>query len=334
MKDEQWIEDSLKLGGKEVPVRNGYLPINDLSFYPDNPRIYSMIRRGSSIPSQDVILKRLCKMDHVKRLIQSIRANGGLTDPLLVRGGDLMVLEGNSRLAAYHQLARNDPIRWGNAKVRLLPKDISDKLVFALLGQYHIIGRKDWAPYEQAGYLYRRNIHHGISPQTMAREMGLSIRYVNKLIKTYSFMVDHAENSVTRWSYYEEYLKSNIIKKARQDHPQLDKIVVQKIKSREIRTAVDVRDKLVRILDVSKAGPQPLKILASGNKTFERAYESARARGVDNMWLNRFKRFRRELRDPTLLPDMKAMSPEQRDKCLFELGKIRQAIERLKKNAA
>ena len=83
-----------------------------------------------------------------------------------------VVLEGNSRLAAYRELAKNDAIKWGKAKVRLLPDDISEELVFALLGEYHIIGRKDWAPYEQAGYLYRRNVTHGVSAQSMARRDG------------------------------------------------------------------------------------------------------------------------------------------------------------------
>ena len=240
MSDSTWVNDSLTLGGEEVPVKNGYLPVFDLSFYSDNPRIYSFIQRQDDVPSQDEIHRRLNRMDHVKQLIQSIRANGGLTDPMLVRDGDLVVLEGNSRLAAYRELARLDAVRWGEAKVRVLPVDISEKLVFALLGEYHIIGRKDWAPYEQAGYLYRRNVMHGVSVQEMADEMGLSTRLVSHLVSTYQFMVDNNENDVNKWSHYDEYLKSNAVKKARQGNPDLDKVVVQKIKDNEIETARDV----------------------------------------------------------------------------------------------
>ena len=327
MADSTWVEDTLTLGGREIPVRNGLLPIHDLSFYPENPRIYSLIQRPDVEPSQDEIFNRLRGLDHVKQLIQSIRANGGLTDPLLVRDGDLVVLEGNSRLAAYRELARNNAIMWGKAKVRLLPSDISDKLVFALLGEYHIIGRKDWAPYEQAGYLYRRNSTHGVSAQSMAGEMGLPVRRVNHLINTYKFMVEHDETSVTRWSYYDEYLKSSIVKKARRENPELDEIVVGKIKRSEIPTAVDVRNKLVKLLDVAKVGPEPTKILVSGDKSFDRAFESAQDRGADNMWLRRFKRFRGELDVTAFLVDLERMSPEQRDKCLYEVGKIQQSLE-------
>ena len=329
MAESTWVDDTLTLGGQEIPVRNGSLPIHDLSFYSENPRIYSLIQKPGAVPSQDEVFSRLRGMDHVKQLIQSIRANGGLTDPMLVRGGDLVVLEGNSRLAAYRELARNDAITWGKAKVRLLPDDISEELVFALLGEYHIIGRKDWAPYEQAGYLYRRNVMHGVSAQNMASEMGLPVRTVNHLINTYKFMVAHDETSVNRWSYYDEYLKSSIVRKARQETPELDAIVVGKIKRREIPAAVDVRNKLVKLLDVAKVGPEPTKILVSGDTTFDRAVESAQDRGVDNMWLRRLKRFRGEFQVPEFMADLERMSPEQQEKCLYEVTKIQQSIERI-----
>ena len=329
MAESMWVEDTLTLGGEEIPVRNGLLAIHDLSFYPENPRIYSLIQRPGVEPSQNEIFDRLRKLDHVKQLIQSIRANGGLTDPMLVRDGDLVVLEGNSRLAAYRELARNDILKWGSAKVRLLPSEISEKLVFALLGDLHIIGRKDWAPYEQAGYLYRRNVTHGVSAQNMASEMGLPVGRVRHLINTYKFMVKHDETSVARWSYYDEYLKSSAARRARKTNPKLDEIVVAKIKRREISAAVDVRDKLVKLLDVSKVGPEPTKIFVAGDKSFDRAFESAQARGVDNMWLTRLKRFRSELEVTAFLADLRKMSPEQKEKCLYEVGKIQQSIERI-----
>lgn len=209
-----WINDTITIQKKEIIVKSGKMRQSDLQFFPENPRIYSIVSRESGDTSQDFIEKRLGEMDHVKQLMQSIRANGGLTDPLIVREGDNIVLEGNSRLAAYRILAKLDPIKWGFVKVRLLPQDVGQDLVFALLGEYHIIGRKDWTPYEQAGYLYRRHMNHGISISDMAKEMGLSTKYVGKLIKVYSFMVDHNDNSIDHWSYYEEYLKSAPVSRA------------------------------------------------------------------------------------------------------------------------
>ena len=191
MSETKWIEDTMMLGGEEVLVRNGQLPVTTLRFYEDNPRIYSIVRRNGYTPSQEEIHRRLSEMDRVRQLIRSIRANGGLTDPLLVRDGDYVVLEGNSRLAAYRVLYDRDPITWGMVKVRLLPENISEKLVFALLGEYHIIGRQDWRPYEQAGYLYRRSVDHNISSEEMSEQIGLAKGEINRLIGVYGFMVKH-----------------------------------------------------------------------------------------------------------------------------------------------
>ncbi len=299
------------------------MPQQDLRFFPENPRIYSIIRADEVIPPQSEIEARLTKLDHVKQLVQSIRATGGLTDPLIVRDGDLMVLEGNSRLAAYRLLAKPNPIKWGTVKVMLLPADISDNLVFALLGQYHIIGRQDWQPYEQAGYLYRRVENQKSSETAVASELGLTRVKVRNLIAVYRFMVEHKDNNVDRWSYYEEYLKSRPIKKARSDHPKFDERFVGAVKSGEISLAIEVRDKVAK---VARGGDRSIRIFLSETNTLDRAVLSAVDRGVDNELLTQFKRFRRVINERKMLNDLEAMQPEQLDKCLFELKKIDQRL--------
>lgn len=144
--EQQWVDGSITLRGREIPVQTGKMRQADLQFYPANPRIYTAISRSSGSPSQDEIELHLTEMEHVKGLVQSIRIHGGLIDPVLVRGGDNMVLEGNSRLAAYRLLAKLDPIKWGEIKVTLLPTNVSNTDVFALLGEYHLKGKTEWKP--------------------------------------------------------------------------------------------------------------------------------------------------------------------------------------------
>lgn len=325
---EGWVRDTLTINKQEIEVRSGKLRQADLRFFPENPRIYSIVSAQSGEPSQAVIERRLGEMEHVKQLVQSIRANGGLTDPLIVREGDNVVFEGNSRLAAYRILCRNNPIEWGMVKVKLLPHNIGQDLVFALLGEYHIIGRKDWAPYEQAGYLYRRHQNYGVDPATMADEMGLSTRNVNHLIRVYSFMVEHNDNDVNRWSYYEEYLKSRPLRRTREVHPDLDGVVVEKIKSGEIAKAIEIREMLVPI---AKAGGPILDEFRSKPDSFRRAYDRAEAKGVDNVWYKRFHKFREMVVDSHTREDLVEMDETHRRKCAFELGKIQQAITALMK---
>lgn len=323
MADDKWTVDTITLGRKEIEVRNGFLPQRDLVFYPENPRIFSIVRADGTLPSQELIESRLSDMEHVKRLLQSIRANGGLTDPLIVRDGALQVLEGNSRLAAYRLLAQRDPKKWGSVKVKLLPSDIDEKLVFALLGEYHIVGRQDWQPYEQAGYLYRRVENQQSSESSIARELGLTRARVRNLIAVYRFMVDHEDYNVDRWSYYEEYLRSRPIKKARSQFPALDERFVSSVKSGELTVAREVREKVAKI---ARGGDRSIKIFLSGEKTLDRAVLSAVDRGVDNTLLSQFKQFRGVVNGKNVLNDLEAMQPEQLDKTIFELKKIQQRL--------
>ncbi len=294
--------DTLTIGSKEIPVTRASLKQAELQFYAENPRIYSLVVASTGeLPSQDEIQETLTKFDYVKQLVQSIKANGGLIDPLLVRDGDYVVIEGNSRLAAYRALAKQDPIKWGKVKCCILPKDIDDDLVSALLGEYHIIGRKDWAPYEQAGYLWRRHKRHSVATAKMAEEIGLSEKAIKYLITVYDFMVSHEENNVQRWSYYYEYLRSQKIAKRRKEFPEMDAVVVKKIKTGEIPKAEDVRDKLTKICVV---GGKTLNKFIGDRNSFEDCYDKALHRGADNTIYNTMNKFRMRMAAATLKRDL------------------------------
>ena len=316
---EEGVGSPLPLLGEQVPVLHGNMPHDELRFYQDNPRIYTLVERNESIPSQEEIEAILWGMDHVNELIQSIRAHGGLLDPVLVRNGDYVVLEGNSRLAAYRRLASLDPVKWGRMRVTLLPANIRDDLVFALLGQYHLIGKKNWQPYEQAGYYYRRHMDHDVPVNTIASEMAISRQKVQRLIDTYDFMVRHDESSIDRWSYYEEYLKNPAIKRARRDNPSMDDVVVRKIRSGEIPRAIEIRDNLSVI---AKAGGRALSKFLREEDSFEEAVEMTADRSD---WYERISRFRKQLVNSG--QELRNLSPEQRRKCAYELRKIRQIVD-------
>ncbi len=315
---QEGAESSIPLRGEQVLVHQGVMPHSDLRFYADNPRIYTLVGRNESIPSQEEIEATLCEMDHVNGLIQSIRAHGGLIDPVLVRDGDYVVLEGNSRLAAYRKLARLDPIRWGRMRVTLLPADIRDDLVFALLGQYHLVGKKDWQPYEQAGYYYRRHMDHNVPITTIASEMAIPSQRVRRLIDTYDFMVRHNESSIDRWSYYEEYLKNPAIKQARRDNPTMDEVVVRKIRSGEIPRAIEIRDNLSV---VAKSGGRALNKFLREENSFEEAVEMTADRSD---WYKRINRFKKQLASSE--QELRSLSDEQRKKCVYELRQIQRIL--------
>src|ERR1700728_153760 len=159
---------TMLIRGEEIPVVTKMMEQDQLRFFVDNPRVYSVLRSGGKDPSQEEIQERLQKLEHVKELREDIKANKGLLEPLIVKSGTLEVLEGNSRLAAYRALVAKEPLKWNLVKCTLLPADIDESLIFALLGRYHVNGKKNWAPYEQAGFLYRRFHKHSVPLQTLA----------------------------------------------------------------------------------------------------------------------------------------------------------------------
>lgn len=320
---------TLTLGGQEIETVRTFMPHAKLKFYADNPRIYTIICAEEKTPSQREIEEKLIKMDHVLRLIQSIKANGGLIDPLLVRDGDFVVLEGNSRLAAYRLLEKKDPIKWGKVKCCILPAKIPEKLVFALLGEYHIIGRKDWAPYEQAGYLWRRVKHHNASIDVMAKEMGVSKGEINSLLRVYSFMVEKKDSDVQHWSYYDEFLKSQKITKQRKIHKRFDDIFVQKVKTGKIPKAIDVRDKVAKI---AEAGGKAFKKFIEEKASLDDCYELSLLKGVSNVLYKHLYRFRSEISQPDIRKDLKKMPKEHLDKCEYELKRIKAGIDKLLKD--
>ena len=199
------MENSIVIGKQEYPIKEKYINQKDLKFYAENPRIYSILNNVSAKPSQEEIEDTLTEMEHVKQLVVAIKANDGLIDPLIVKDNDMTVLEGNSRLAAYRILAKSDPVKWANVKCRVLPHEISDKAIFTLLGQYHIIGRKDWNPYEQAGYLYRRVKSTNVDIDIIAKELGLSLPTAKSYYRNYEFMLSKNDLKSSHWSHYDEY---------------------------------------------------------------------------------------------------------------------------------
>ena len=317
------VGETLLIRGIEIPVQTAELQQADLRFYVDNPRIYSVLRSDGEEPSQEEIERKLLELEHVKELIQDIRRDGGLTDPVVVRAGGFEVLEGNSRLAAYRALARMNPVKWGRMKCKLLPEDIDERLIFALLGQYHIKGKKDWAPFEQAGFLYRRATIHNIDAAQLAAEIGLSKHKVEHLIATHRFMLDHDETDTARWSYYDEYLKSKAIRKARYEYPGFDDLVVEKIKSGEISRAVDVRDRL----PVVCSAPKVLKRFAKRTHGFDEAYEQAVDTGADSTPYKRLAAFRQWLAKPEVVETLGRTQGQTRNKIEYELNQLARRLE-------
>ena len=321
----------LTIGKKNYAVEIRELNQASLKFYTENPRVYSILNMSGEEPDQDAIEELMCKQEHVKQLKLSIESNGGLIDPLIVREGDLTVLEGNSRLAAYRLLANgSDPMKWSTVKCKMLPADIDDSAIFALLGQYHIIGRKDWEPFEQAHYLYRRNKQTKLPIQYMAQELGLGKKKAESMIEVIKFMIKNDDLNKRRWSYYEEYLKNAAIKKYRDTNADIDETIVKAIKSGEIKEASDMR----KLGDIAKIGDKQSKKvmqkISSGQISLYDGYEEIQDSGKLDDVVKQLQKFRKLIQENTFEKQI-VVSPETSQQAQFELKKILKRLQEINK---
>lgn len=218
------------------------LSLVDLLYYPENPRINSIIESEfGENPTQEQIERKMQSLDHVKELKNSIRVNGGLIEPIFVK--DNVVLEGNSRLAAYRLLVREEPIKWATIRAVVLPSTVTADQIFSLLGTMHIIGKTPWSPFEQAAYLQKRITTSRKKIDAIADELGLTRAAAHKYISTYELMVQNDDLVREKWSYYYELVKNGAIQKADENYPQLaiKETVLERIKDDKFSDAREIR---------------------------------------------------------------------------------------------
>lgn len=267
----------MTIGNRQVEVTETELKQSDLLFYPENPRVYNALHGivGDN-PSQLEIEQHMQSLENVKVLKLSIDANGGLLEPIIVRRN--IVLEGNSRLAAYRLLAKIDPIKWGMIKANVLPDDTPEELVVALLGTIHIIGKTPWTPFEQAGYLARA-INKTRKPiDALANELGLQKATAQSFIRVYQKMVEADDANPHKWSYYYELDKNRDIKNADDNNPALNltETIVEMIKDEKIAKAQDLRiiGKIAKLQ--TETAQEALEDFLNGNIELAEAADLAR----------------------------------------------------------
>ncbi|SVE60186.1 uncharacterized protein METZ01_LOCUS513040, partial [marine metagenome] len=145
-----------QLDGQPVDTSAGVMPMNDLLFYPQNPRVFSVLRTkyGNETPTQENIFELMSKQDYVKELKRQIKKDG-LKEPVIVNINTMEVVEGNSRLAAYRLLYDENPMEWSEISCEILPENITSDQIEDLISKVHMTGKKKWDPAEEAAWVWR-----------------------------------------------------------------------------------------------------------------------------------------------------------------------------------
>lgn len=322
----------ITIGKKEFLVKETKMNQQELLFYVDNPRVYSALREnGNENPSQSEIEALMRSTENVKELKTQIEQNGGLIEPLIVvrKDGDYVVLEGNSRLAAYRILFEINPSKWSKVPVNILPEDISETEIFTLIGTYHLVKKKDWTVYEQAAYVYRQKQLQDCPITTLAKKVGLSMPTVKKYIEVYEFMTESEDTTQSHWNFYEQYVMNKGIKGYREHYPEMDETIVGQIKSGKIKQAKDIRDKLGKIAQAKdRTSNRIMKDVIAGRADLDEAYFRFEASGRSGNNYKKLKEFRTLMTSDEFKKTIKAESVGNNTIC-FELKKIKREVDKL-----
>ena len=325
-----------------IPVGHEQLPISELRFLPDNPRVYAVTHGTPGFSDlaeeeqQDEIFRALLAESSVKNLKNEIRRHGGLIEPILVRTDRMHVVEGNSRLAVYRQLrdagADGD---WDQIPCDLVIS-LTDEQQAAYLQKIHVTGKTSWSPYEKANFAYVHRHSRGWAVQRIADLFGESETTIRTKIKTVQMMADNGDTDKSHFSYYDVLVRRRSAAPKGANLERLQQAFLGRIKEFGTNdkenefTAQQMRDCLLPLIEK----PRVAKKFVDGTITLEEAWERVRKTRVE-VSLKRAISTLRSIERTAITTDLDsgrggALKPLVR-RAAQELERIRKIVESVRK---
>ena len=273
--------------GNKIHIKDDYINIHKLKFLKDNPRVYASTYGVSNFEDkteeeqQEIIFREISDEPSVKNLKPDIKRHGGLMESILVRLDTMEVIEGNSRLAVYRQLHKEDPENgaWEHIPCNIV-SSLTDEAQAAFLNQIHVKGKTQWSAYEKANFAYVRK-EKGMQFSAIAKLFGESEATIRTRIKVIEMMKDNKDNTLDNFSYYNVLVRDKEIIKGMESAGGL-KTLLSDIKQTGLEedalfTAQDLRNKLPVVLKK----PKVLKKYVARDIDLDQAYQRAKISRVE-----------------------------------------------------
>jgi hypothetical protein len=280
-KAETRDQNIIVVDGLRIPTEVKELPIDEVKYWRENPRVDSIIKQrfpdGSA--TEDDIEQALWGLESVKELFQDIKQNGGLIDEILVKGE--FVLEGNSRLCAYRHLFKkattdDERMQWLGIRARIIPESTSSEAIFSILGTWHIKGKAEWKTFEKAAYIARIHREYGKTTKEISMMLKRSEVEVKNMIETYDLMqrkgISESQDQ-KKFSAVYEIIKNREMRKIREKEPGIFDSCINAVRDGRFERAEKVRD-LPKIIKDKKAR----KAFFDEHENVDTAAEIAKAR--------------------------------------------------------
>jgi len=235
-------ESYIYLSGKEIPVEYKKVDINELKYYPENPRILSILIQKSKKIDDELIEKELWEKNETHQLRREIEKHGGLIHPIIVYQN--YVLEGNTRLCCFRHLYKqykDEKWRFVDCKI-IKAKNLSKEKIDTLLGNEHIIGKIAWDTFEKGCWMSKMLRDDGYPLESIKEIVGHSEKWIQDHIWSYETMIKEKIKKKDKFSHFVQ-IKSNseLWKIKRNVDPKIIDKTIEFIKNGQVPIAQDIR---------------------------------------------------------------------------------------------
>lgn len=215
-------ELEIPINGRSQKINIKLIEIDKLILDEFNPRIsfFKDNQPKSNLSSEEVIFALTQKKpDAFRKLKDSIDNNRGIIYPIWVepkKNNFFRVIEGNSRVVAYKQLAVDQPFEeaWKKIMSYILPEQISEEELNFIRLLAHLRGTNEWDAYEKAKYLFKLWKNEGWSIPRLEKQTKMSEKEIENSIKAYEIMEEqylpqHYDdpNETSKFSYFVEFVR-------------------------------------------------------------------------------------------------------------------------------
>jgi len=316
----------INLGGEEVPVKYEKRDIFELRFYPENPRILSIIKQKPEMKNDEKMIEKELwdDRDETHRLYRSIEKQGGLIHPVIVNKN--YVLEGNTRLCCYRHLYeesnKNEKWRFIDCEI-ILDEGLSKEKIDILLGNEHIVGKIEWDTFEKGCWMSKMFREDNYKVEDISERIGKSEKWIQDHIWAYERMLKEKIQDKSKFSHFVQIVSNGEIAKiAKNKDKEIINKIVKFIKNDQVPTAQDIR-KIPKVWSDKRSR----KKIESGEKIDEVFYKlKAEDPTVSSSFLNDAQALTEKMRNLKLI---KRDEIKESDKGKFIVSKLAAEVNKL-----
>jgi hypothetical protein len=196
----------------------------------------------------------------VNALKDSIINAGGIVSPIWIKklDGSYICMEGNTRLMIYKTLANEDP---ENPTWKEIPAIVYDQIDAqqenALKLTAHIVGTREWKPYNKAKYIVELMENSTFTWDEISAQIGGQVSSLKTQVAAVRdfdkyYLSRSGETSNNKFSHYVELKKNIKAQEAMDEHEITDEIFADWVLDNKFQMAINVR-KLPEILNTPQA---------------------------------------------------------------------------------